>query len=82
MAKLEGLNVTLNHLVNMQYENKKLLEASGVIRHGIGVNDLRFNEKYSLELPCVSAEEFEKFNSTLQNNANCYNDFVSILYKF
>lgn len=78
MSKLAELSVTLDHLVNTQSENQKLLEAAGIVRHGIGARDLRFNEKYSLELPCASAEKFENVNSTLQNDKNCYKDFVSI----
>lgn len=78
MSKLAELSVTLDHLVNTQSENQKLLQAAGVIRRGIGAQDLRFNEKYSLALPYASAQEFENFNGILQNDTNCYKDFVSI----
>lgn len=61
-----------------QIRMNNLLEASGVIRNGIGANEVNFNDKYSVNLPLQTVEEFINFNKMLQSDSNCNKDFVRI----
>lgn len=38
-----------------------------------------FHEKYELNIPFKTVEQFINFNELLQNNNDCLRDFVSIM---
>lgn len=77
LKALASVDISLQQLREHQITIVHLLETSEVIKHGVGANELRFEDKYEFVLPLKSIEDFQSFEQKLSSDENCQKDFVS-----
>ncbi|XP_011687757.1 PREDICTED: uncharacterized protein LOC105449965 [Wasmannia auropunctata] len=80
MNCLQGISVNIDEIVKNQCEMKDLLEASGVIKDGIGANDQLFTEKYNICFPMRIKQDLNALQEMLKTNDICRRDFKASLY--
>ncbi|XP_071572094.1 uncharacterized protein [Temnothorax nylanderi] len=80
MDALQDILQSIKLLEKNQNTIMALLEASDVIQHGVGVNSKTFTEKYEINLPLKSLDEFNDFEECLNLNEDCKRDYFASLH--